>query len=198
LKQALLIDGGIIAGGQGHRLSGVDKGLLVWQGKTYAEHISNRLRPHSGQLIINCNRNHSQYQALADQVVVDQQSESLGPLAGLQALLMASRADYLLVSPCDTPALPDDYGKRMLDCLKDNAGCVIAVSDGERSHPLHLLLPVNLVEDITSYLAQGGRKMMSWIMSYHPIWCDFSDEKASFLNINTPKEGVELDRLSVK
>lgn len=189
----LHLDGGVIAGGLGSRLSGVDKGLLIWNGETFASHIAKRLRPYTDKLIINCNRNHPEYEAIADKVVVDQDPHFLGPLAGLQALLMASDADYLLISPCDTPALPADFAPRMLDCLGSSIGKMVAVTDGEREHPLHLLIPTSLASDITDYLARGERKMMRWIHSHQPLWCDFSDEKTGFLNVNTQEDQQNLN-----
>lgn len=189
------LDGGIIAGGLGRRLSGVDKGLLIWKGESFASHIAQRFRPYIDKLIINCNRNHPEYKAIADKVVVDQHPQFLGPLAGLQSLLMASTADYLLISPCDTPALPADFAPRMLSCLDDAMGKMVAVTDGEREHPLHLLIPTSLATDIADYLARGERKMMHWIVSHDPLWCDFSDEKSSFLNVNTQKDQQHLNQM---
>lgn len=187
-EKVVTIDAGIIAGGQGSRLDGVDKGLLEWRGVEFTLHIVKRLRPYTRKLIINCNRNSEHYWPLADLVVSDGDDAFNGPLAGLRSLLLASDADYLLVSPCDTPALPEDFAERMFDCLKQNPGATIAVDDGERLHPLHLLIPVSLAESISEYLASGERRMMKWLKQNNLVCCDFSDQPEGFLNVNTPKE----------
>jgi molybdopterin-guanine dinucleotide biosynthesis protein A len=188
----LNIDAGIIAGGLGSRLEGVDKGLLHWQGVEFAQHIAARLRPYTQTLIVNCNRNGQRYQEVADKVVGDGNAEFNGPLAGLRALLLASDADYLLVSPCDTPALPEDFAEKMLACLEDNPGATIAVHDGGRLHPLHLLIPVSLADSIDCYLKSGERRMMKWLKQNNLVCCDFSDQPEGFLNVNSPEEMEEL------
>ncbi|UZE96440.1 molybdenum cofactor guanylyltransferase MobA [Alkalimarinus alittae] len=187
-ENALVIDAGIIAGGMGSRLDGADKGLLEWDGAEFALHIVNRLRPHTRKLVINCNRNSQHYWPLADLVVSDGDEAFNGPLAGLRSLMLASNADYLLVSPCDTPALPEDYAERMFACLESHPGATIAVDDGVRLHPLHLLVPVSLADSITEYLANGERRMMKWLKQNNLVCCDFSDQPDGFLNVNTPKE----------
>ena len=187
-KKTLIIDAGVIAGGLGSRLEGVDKGLLEWRGIEFTLHIVKRLRPYARKLIINCNRNSEHYWPLADLVVSDGDDAFNGPLAGLRSLLLASDADYVLVSPCDTPALPEDFAERMMACLERNPGATIAVDDGERLHPLHLLVPVSLAESIGEYLASGERRMMKWLKQNNLVCCDFSDQPDSFLNVNTPKE----------
>jgi molybdenum cofactor guanylyltransferase len=186
------IDAGIIAGGLGSRLEGVDKGLLHWQGVEFAQHIAARLRPYTKTLIVNCNRNSERYQGVADKVVSDGDDEFNGPLAGLRALLQASDADYLLVSPCDTPALPENFAEKMLACLEGNPGATIAVDDGDRLHPLHLLIPVSLAESIDDYLNSGERKMIKWLKQNNLICCDFSDQPEGFLNVNSPEEMERL------
>lgn len=191
-KRAYTIDAGIIAGGLGSRLDGADKGLLHWQGIEFAKYIAARLKPYSRKLIINCNRNREQYQQLADIVVSDADSDFNGPLAGLQSLLNASDAEYLLVSPCDTPALPEDFAERMLACLEKNPGATIAVDDGEHLHPLHLLIPVALAESIEQYLAAGERRMIKWLKQNNLVCCDFSDQPDSFLNVNSKEEMTAL------
>ena len=184
----LSVDAGIIAGGLGSRLEGVDKGLLHWQGVEFAKHIAARLRPYANTLIVNCNRNGERYQNIADKVVSDGDGEFNGPLAGLLALLQASDADYLLVSPCDTPALPEDFAEKMLACLELNPGATIAVDDGDRLHPLHLLIPVSLAKSIDDYLKSGERRMIKWLKKNNLVCCDFSDQPEGFLNVNSPEE----------
>jgi len=191
-SSTLSIDAGIIAGGLGSRLEGVDKGLLHWQGVEFAQHIAARLRPYTKTLIVNCNRNSERYQDVADKVVSDGDGEFNGPLAGLRALLQASDADYLLVSPCDTPALPVDFAEKMLACLKENPGATIAVDDGDRLHPLHLLIPVFLAESIDGYLKSGERRMIKWLKQNNLVCCDFSDQPEGFLNVNSPEEMERL------
>ena len=51
------ITGLILAGGQGSRMGGLDKGLQPLQGRPLVEHAIERLRPQVGALAISANRN---------------------------------------------------------------------------------------------------------------------------------------------
>lgn len=201
----ITLDGGIIAGGLGSRMNGLDKGLLELNALTFARTIGQQLRPHIRRLIINCNRNEEIYRTIADLVVgdmprtIDGQSKIGfdGPLAGIRAILSASTADYVLFSPCDTPRIPIDYAPRMLSCLslqETDSGelPMVVASDGERWHPLHILMPVKNLVSISEFLDAGERKMMFWLKQHRPLVCDFSDCGPAFFNVNSPRD---LDQL---
>lgn len=179
------IDGGIIAGGLGTRMGGVDKGLLSWHEACFAEHIASKLRPHCNQLLINCNRNFDRYAVWADQVIRDDTQDYNGPLEGLKVLLRASTANYMLLSPCDTPRIPADYAPRMLATWRKYPGQLIAVKAADRIHPLHLLVPTRLHESISDYLLSGERRMMRWLEGQQVQYCDFSAEADCFTNVNS-------------
>lgn len=198
-RSDFILDGGILAGGMGSRFGGKDKGLIPWQQETLVKPIVDCLRPHVNHLYISCNRNLDTYRQYCDGVIADESQDFLGPLAGLLALLEASSADYMIISPCDTPLLPQVFVPRMRERLQqhlqasDNAGAVpIGVENGERHHPLHLLLPTSLKHSIRATLAAGDRKMMRWLFQHQPVWVDFSDEALGFANVNDPQAMEEL------
>ncbi len=192
LAPGVKVDAGIIAGGSGTRMGGADKGLLECQGEVFVARIAQRLRPFCDRLIINCNRNSDRYARWADQLVGDGTLERDGPLAGLKVLLETSRADYLLVCPCDTPRIPADYGRRMLQTLAQHPDQLVAVKAGARIHPLHLLLPTHLHTDIAAFLAVGERRMMGWLARQPVVYCDFSAQPEDFANVNSPEELRQL------
>jgi len=66
----------ILAGGQGSRAGGVDKGLHVYRQKQLIEHCIERIQPQVDQIIISANRNISQYQRYGFEVVSDDSSVS--------------------------------------------------------------------------------------------------------------------------
>lgn len=192
------IDAAIIAGGLGTRLDGADKGLLEWGKQRFAEHIAKKLRPYTENLIINCNRNLPRYGIIADILVHDEDKTFAGPLAGLLSVIKGSDATYVLTSPCDTPLIPDDYAPRMLAVLQQNPNRLIVAHDGNQIQPLHLLLPTNLEVNMREYLNSGKRKLTSWLILQSPVFCDFTDTAADFLNVNSPQEFNELKNLTVK
>ncbi|MBI3187315.1 MAG: NTP transferase domain-containing protein, partial [Gammaproteobacteria bacterium] len=60
----------ILAGGRGSRIGGIDKGLMLWQGKPLIEHILQVL-PKTSPILINANRHLEQYQRYGYEVVAD-------------------------------------------------------------------------------------------------------------------------------
>ena len=58
-RQALA--GLVLAGGQGSRMGGRDKGLVQLRGEPLAGHAARRLAPQVGRLIISANRNADSY-----------------------------------------------------------------------------------------------------------------------------------------
>ena len=58
------ITGILLAGGQGRRMGGVDKGLQLLRGKPMAQHVIERFAPQVDELLINANQNIEQYQGL--------------------------------------------------------------------------------------------------------------------------------------
>jgi molybdopterin-guanine dinucleotide biosynthesis protein A len=51
------ITGIVLAGGQGRRMGGVDKGLVELDGKPLVAHALARLAPQVGAILINANQN---------------------------------------------------------------------------------------------------------------------------------------------
>ena len=111
------VTGLILAGGQGRRMGGVDKGLQNFRGKRLVDHVYERLAPQVGGIVINANQNHDAYKTFGVRVVSDAIGNFAGPLAGLQAGLSVSRRPYLVSVPCDTPFLPEDLVARLYACL---------------------------------------------------------------------------------
>ena len=95
----------VVLAGVRHPHGGADKGWVELAGRPLIDHVLDRLRPQVDEILINANRSQARYQALAP-VIGDDNPDYLGPLAGMQAGLAAARHDWVLIVPCDGPALP--------------------------------------------------------------------------------------------
>lgn len=177
------ITGIILAGGQGRRFGGVDKGLLELHGKPLIEYVIDALRPQSDTLIINANRNLDFYTRYGFPVICDAVGLH-GPLAGIASTLSAITTDYALTAPCDSPFLPADLGIRLLTSLEQNNADLAVAHDGQRLQPLFLLLKKSLILSLQHYLMQD-LKVELWVMSQRHVVTDFSDQTSAFININT-------------
>lgn len=189
-----LITGLILAGGLSRRMEGVDKGLLQVCGKSMTERVLERLLPQIGSVLISANRNEARYSRLGFPVVKDRDDRFNGPLAGILAALERITTPYLLVTPCDSPFLPEDLSLRLFEALKE-AGRTIAVAhDGKRLQPVFSLLDKSVLPDLADYLGSGERKLDRWYQKNNAIEVDFSDCEKSFVNINTPDELAQLKK----
>ena len=188
MKAVPVVDALILAGGQGRRLGGTDKGLLPYDPATsFARTLADLLRPYCRHVLISCNRNQEHYRNFADQLIADDPPTTLGPLAGIVAARKASDADFLLITPCDTPDLDPRFPQRMLLGLTVTSRPRV-VDDGQRHQLLHLLLPRPLTGSINDYLAQGQHSVKGWLYSWTPDIVSFADCPQLFRNINTPAE----------
>ena len=59
----------VLAGGQGRRMGGVDKGLVLLDSRPMVAHVLERLRPQVAEILINANQNAERYAAFGDRVV---------------------------------------------------------------------------------------------------------------------------------
>lgn len=184
------ITGVILAGGRSSRMR-QDKGLVVVDDLPLYVHIANKLNLQVSSIIINSNQNQEKYAARYP-VIGDLIADFSGPLAGMLAGLMASKTEWVLFVPCDVPDFPNDLVKRLW--LGRGQSQVAYASDGNRAHPTLCLLNRSLIPSLTSYLAEGERKVMLFFSMCAAEEVIFNQPEA-FSNLNTP-EDVEHWRAS--
>ena len=183
---------GILTGGKGRRMGGSDKGLIDFEGRPLVEYLIERLSPQSDQVLINANRNLDRYARYGFPVVPDRLGEYQGPLAGFAALLEACPAPWLVVAPCDSPLIPDDYVARLHAARRRHPSALVVAHDGERIQPVHALIRQDLLPDLLDFLEQGERKIDRWYDRVGYSTADFSDRPQTFLNLNRPEDLAAL------
>ena len=178
------ITGILLAGGQGQRMGGHDKGLIAWRGEPLAAHVYRRLAPQVARVIISANRNHPFYTALGEVVVADRDDGYQGPLAGIAAAGEQATSEWLLSVPCDAPLLPLDLTDRLRAAM--GAALLCTVSDGDRLHPTFLLMHRRLLPALRAFLDRGERRMHAWLREHGAASADCADIAHAFFNINQP------------
>jgi molybdopterin-guanine dinucleotide biosynthesis protein A len=180
------ITGLILAGGQGRRMGGVDKGLQLLRGKPMAQWAMERLAPQVDEVLINCNQNLDAYARFGYRLVPDQVGGFAGPLAGLHAGLKAAAHPLVVTVPCDSPFLPEDLVSRLNDYIDKNDLAV--AKTGDQPHPVFSLVRKEVLDSLEAFLAGGGRKIDAWYASLRTVEVSFDDEADAFRNINTLEE----------
>lgn len=180
-------DAVILCGGRGSRMGGRDKGLLPWRGQPLAVRMLACLRPWPlDRIWLSANRHLDIYAGFGCTVLNDMRSDFPGPLAGIEAALSASRAETLLVVPCDVPRLPDDLLPRLQTALETGVGVAYA-ADAERDHPGICLLRREQLAEIQRRLDRGERSLWRWQAAIGAAAVRFEFD---FPNLNDPAAWV--------
>ena len=180
------VTGIVLAGGQGRRMGGVDKGLQLLHGKPMVAAVLARLAPQVDEILINANQNLEAYARFGHRVVPDAVGGFAGPLAGLHAGLSEARHALVLTVPCDSPFLPPDLFFRLQKQIGEKDLAVART--GDQPHPVFALVRSSVLKNLENFLAGGGRKIDAWYGSLKVIEVPFDDEAAAFRNINTRDE----------
>jgi len=184
------VTGIVLAGGQGRRMGGVDKGLADLAGAPMVAHVLARLVPQVGEVLINANQNLDRYRAFGHPVVPDAVGGFAGPLAGLHAGLTRASRDFVVTVPCDSPFLPLDLVARLREAL-DREGAQLAVAKTfDQPHPVFALVRRDVLPNLAAFLDAGGRKIDAWYAALRVVEVAFDDEADAFRNINTADELV--------
>lgn len=175
----------ILAGGQGVRMGGTDKGLIQCAGRPLIEHTLEIIAPLTESILISANRNMERYAAYGYPVLNDHCADYPGPLAGIERGLEACTTDYLWILPCDAPAFTGDLLDRLMQAF-DDVGIPAAVpDDGEYLHATFALLRTDVIDSLRSFLSSGQRKVQTWLTALPAARVDCSDHPEWFTNINT-------------
>jgi molybdopterin-guanine dinucleotide biosynthesis protein A len=182
------ISGIVLAGGQGRRMGGVDKGLQLLRGKPMAVWVLERLAPQVSEVLINANQNLEAYAKFGHRVVPDAIDGFAGPLAGLHAGLAAASQPLAVTVPCDSPFLPLDLVARLRAALEKNCADLAVAKTADQPHPVFSLVRRGVRDDLEKFLAGGGRKIDAWYAALKVVEVAFDDEAEAFANINTLEE----------
>jgi len=186
------ITGVVLAGGQGSRMGGKDKGLVLLNDIALFRYVLETLRPQVNQLVISANRNIDIYQQSGVLVIADSLPDYPGPLAGMLAVMEAVESEWFLFSPCDTPNIPSDLVSSLWDGLDNTTVLAVWANDGERDHPGIALVHHSVKVALRAYLSAGERRVMQFLRSIGGRAVVFDKSPTDFANINTLDELSDL------
>jgi molybdopterin-guanine dinucleotide biosynthesis protein A len=187
------VTGVVLAGGQGSRMGGVDKGLQPFRGKPMVAHAIERLAPQVDELLVNANRNPESYERFGHRVIADEIEGFAGPLAGFERGLFHAKGDLVVTVPCDSPFLPADLVARLRLALEERGADLAVAKTGAQAHPVFSLMKRGVLPSLQAFLSSGQRKIDRWYSSLAVVEVAFDDEADAFLNINTREELATLE-----
>lgn len=142
------IQGLILAGGESRRY-GEDKAFAMWEGKTFLRRVADALEGSCDELWILGRQEVGapKYHEIVPEarILMDVQAQA-GPVAALRQALKHGRADFMIVAPCDAPALTQEHIALLLTTARQSKGPAVAVTDGSVLYDL-FCAPRNLIEE---------------------------------------------------
>jgi len=188
----------IVAGGRSLRM-GREKAFELIRGQSILQRIIASLDAQAKEVVINANGDVERFRNTGLAVIPDLRPDVSTPLAGVHAALQyAAERGFaaLLTVPSDTPFLPPDLVMRLKGAGRPAA---IAASAGQQ-HYLTGLWSAQLLPAIEQALDQAPTPRLQ-------DWCRMCDAAAvtwpalphdPFLNVNTPEELAEAERIAAE
>jgi len=178
----------ILCGGKSERMK-TEKGLLIYQNKTFVECIINAIKPIANSIfLVTKNEN---YEAFGYPLVADV-FENKGPVGGIYTALNHSSTKKNLIISCDVPRIKAEiFSKYLIPNCKNSD--LIFLSDGKNDYPLIGVYSKKSIKNFESAIKKNHLKLLKLIetLDYKRIQVNVEDQWA-LLNINTQ---ADLEKL---
>jgi len=186
------ITAAVLAGGEGRRLDGRDKGLVEACGQPLIAHVVAALEGQANTIMISANRNAEAY-AHFGKVVADFAPGFRGPLAGIATALAHCSTPWLLTVPVDVPRPPADIARQLFAAATDAGADVAVAYEDALPQPMFALYRSRLAESAATALAQD-LPVWRWQQQIRAIEVFFDSEAKAFENLNTAEDITAWER----
>lgn len=191
----------VLAGGLGRRMGVDDKPLVKLAGKTMLARVVERLKPQVEQVVLNANGDPARFADYGLPVVADTIGGFAGPLAGLHAGMLWTRANvpdarFIVSVASDTPFFPVDLVQRLSEaCGSDEATIALAAST-LGTHPVFGYWPVAFADELEKFLKNGDNgKILAFAdkhirlnVPFENVHLPNGETVDPFFNVNTPED----------
>jgi molybdenum cofactor guanylyltransferase len=180
------ITGIVMAGGKSQRM-GIDKGLMIYQGKHMVSYSINLLSAFCSRVLISTSN--PNYKAFNLETIPDLIPGS-GPLGGLYSCLTQSTTEINICLPCDLPFMKPHIIEQLLQSY-DGTSCVVPLTP--LPEPLVAIYPLSVLP-VLKELIENGKYRMTDIFRLFPVkYKSLKDFKGTnnqlcFANINSPDD----------
>lgn len=179
----------ILCGGKSSRMQS-EKGLVLFQGKPFIEHIIEAALPISNtiQLVTNT----EDYDYLPFQKIKDIELDK-GPIGGIYSALVHSDAELNLILSCDIPLIRTDLLSDLI--VKHQSDFEVSVfSEANKIHPLIGIYSKKLIPILKKAIEENDLKMMRLLEKVHHQIIEVAGERSrQFKNVNSLAELKELN-----
>lgn len=183
--------GGLLVGGRGQRLGGVDKSSLpLPSGPTLGEHIVEVLR--SRVEVVRVAARLDQAVTLAHVDVVRDVVSGAGPLAGLVALLENAPAPWLWLVACDLPHLRGEVLDALWEKVQPGVQVVVPAAGGHE-HYTCALYHQRVLERAREHLQAGRLSLRGLVAAVPHAMVEVPEALGrALVNINTVEDLISI------
>lgn len=175
---------GILAGGRGSRLGGIDKAWIERGGLPQVLRWQHRFAQEAGTTLVSANRDLQRYAAAGLHAVPDRMAGGLGPIAGLDALLATCSTSWLLTIPVDLVGINDCLLPSL--CSGRSANGAFA-RDEDGPQPLVALWRVDAAASAVAAAIECNEGAIHALQARLGMAC-VHFEGVRFGNLNTPED----------
>lgn len=179
----------ILCGGKSSRMQS-EKGLVLFQGKPFIEHIIQAILPVTEQIkLITATKEYDYlpYQKIPD-IILDK-----GPLGGIYTALANSETEFNLILSCDIPLISTELLSELISKHNNEAEITVFASES-RLHPLIGIYSKKVLPVIKSAIDNDELKMMDLLAKIpHQILNIDESENFHLTNINSVDELNDLN-----
>jgi molybdopterin-guanine dinucleotide biosynthesis protein A len=155
----------ILSGGEGRRVGGMDKGLLLYQEKPLFRHAVEKLANRVSEVLLSVNRHLDRYAGTGYRLIADAQLGYRGPLSGISTALQECKTPFLATIPVDVPDWPFACLKELVLSLITQHAEAVVMHDGVRRHPLFAVYRTELAQSALTALTD--QRMPVWLWQDH-------------------------------
>lgn len=155
------ITGIILAGGKSQRM-GVDKGLMLYNGKPMITYSIDLLKRFCSRILISTVN--PEYEVFGYPTIADTYSGK-GPLGGLYSCIKESSSEINICLPCDLPKMQSRILEYMLNA-SDGKHCIIPLTP--HPEPLVAIYPTPVLT-VVHQLITAGKYKMTEIFEHFPV-----------------------------
>lgn len=181
----------ILCGGKSSRMQS-EKGLVLFQGKPFIEHIIEAVLPITDKIQLMTNT--SDYDYLSFKKIKDIESDK-GPIGGIYTALVHSESEINLILSCDIPLISTALLSDLVTKHKSDFD-VSVFSDNNKIHPLIGIYSKKIIPVLKKAIEDNDLKMMRLLDKVNHQLIKVDDELSSqFKNINSIAELNELNTI---
>ncbi|MEB3752796.1 molybdenum cofactor guanylyltransferase [Acinetobacter sp. MD2(2019)] len=186
----MVLGGLVLAGGQGLRMGGQNKGLIPFRNGDLIDPMLALLKAECAYVAVSANQDIQRYQQKQVDVWFDVAPwKNCGPLGGVYSscLQFPAEVDLIQVLPCDSPFISKQVLQTLFNALTSKHLNAVYAKTSTQIYPVIFLFKRDLLPHLNHFLStEKKHSIRRWLSQVHAEAVLFEDE-SYFVNMNDIK-----------